>query len=286
LPASRNFSGADILQVPYDSGRRNSRMGNGPAHLTSKLADLNSLSTDTITVEERAFELGTTFAILRTISAKVKDSVERHHLPIVLAGGCLSTLGALSAIGAESTGVIWFDAHADFNTPETTPSGFIDGMALAANTGRCWRTLSASVPGFRTLQEKNVVLVGARDIDPEEQAQLESSEIRWLKTTAVRQNGVENSFKPLLASLPQRVYIHLDLDVLDVTEAHVNEYSCPGGLRLSEVLEIVDLIGRDRAIVGAAVTSYDPSVDHDAKALNAGVAAVKQLLSAACIDVS
>jgi arginase len=261
-------------------------MGNGPARLAEKLANLNTLSTDTISVEERPFELGTTFAILRAISAKVKGSVERRRLPVVLAGGCLSTLGALSGIGSESTAAIWFDAHADFNTPETTPSGFIDGMALAANIGLCWRTLSASVPGFRTLPEKNVVLVGARDIDPEEQAQLEASAIRWLKPAGIRQNGVENSLLPLLASLPERVYIHLDLDVLDVAEAHVNEYSCPGGLRLSEVLEIIDLIGRDRTIVGAAVTSYDPSVDHDAKALNAGVAAVKQLLCATCIDVS
>ena len=283
MQPARNFSGAHLIQVPYDSGRRNFRMGNGPAHLAKQLVD-SGASTDTITVEERPFELGTTFSILRAVSDKVKQCISEERLPILLAGGCINTLGSLSAIGPESTALVWFDAHADFNTPETTPSGYSDGMALAAITGRCWSNLTGSVPGFRPLAEKNVLLVGARDLDPDERASLGQSEVTWLSTDAIRKNGAD--LPDILRGLPERVYVHLDLDVLDRSEACVNEYSSGGGLTVTEILEVIRLVGQNRAIVGAAITAYDPSGDRDLRASHAGVAAVRELLSAACIDVT
>ncbi len=286
MAAARNYSGASVIQVHYDSGRKNVRMGNGPGAISRVLADSSAIAFETITVEERPFELGTATRIWPAVSSAVKAAAAQNRFPVLLAGGCFNSLAALSAIGSDSVGLIWFDAHGDFNTPETTPSGYFDGMTLAAITGRCWRNLTASVPGFRAMPEENVLLIGARDIDPEEQAALEASHIGWLRPGALRENGVGQSLKALVARLPETVYIHLDLDVLDVSQAHVNEYSCPGGLMLSEVLEIIDLIGHNRAIVGAAITAYDPSVDHDSRALNAGVAAAKELLAAACIDIS
>jgi len=261
-------------------------MGNGPAHIAEQLAHCNAISTETISVEERPFELGTTFRILRAVSDNVKQSISDNRLPILLAGGCINTLGSLSAIGPDSGALIWFDAHADFNTPETTPSGFIDGMALAAITGRCWRNLTASVPGFRPLPEKNVVLIGARDLDPEERTSLEESDITWLSTESVRKDGIENELTKILTRLPAAVYFHLDLDVADRAEARVNEYSSSGGLTVAEVMDIIRFVGHNRAIVGASITAYDPSVDHDSRALQAGVAAIKELLTAACINVS
>ena len=285
MQATHNFSGPGVIQIPYDSGRKDFRMGNGPAHIAKQLASWG-LSSDSISVEERPFELGTTFRILRAVSDKVKQCVSDNRLPIVLAGGCLNTLGSISAIGSESTALIWFDAHGDFNTPETTPSGFIDGMAIAAIAGRCWHNLAASVPGFRPVREKYVVLIGARDLDPEERTSLEQSEITWLTAEAIRKNGLESGLAKILPGLPERVYFHIDLDVLDRAEAYVNEYSSPGGLSVSELLQCIHFIGHNRAIVGAAITAYDPSVDHDSKALRAGVAVVKELLAAACIDVS
>jgi len=193
LHARHNFSGAYVIQIPYDSGRRNFRMGNGPAHIADQLVDCEASSV-MITVEECPFELGTTLRILQSVSDTVKQSISANRLPILLAGGCINTLGSLSAIGPDSTALLWFDAHADFNTPETTPSGFIDGMALAAITGRCWHNLTASVRGFGVLPENNVVLIGARDVDPDERTALEQSQINWLSAESVRKNGVKNAF--------------------------------------------------------------------------------------------
>ena len=261
-------------------------MGNGPAHIANELGNSKAVTTETITVDERPFELGTTFQILRSVVDKVKHSVSADRLPILLAGGCLNSLGCLSAIDPDSTALIWFDAHADFNTPETTPSGFIDGMALATIAGRCWRNLTATVPGFRPLPEKNVLLIGARDLDFQERTALVQSEITWLTAESLRRDGLEEALGKELPRLPERVYFHIDLDVLDRAEACVNEYSSSGGLTVSELLDIIRFVGLNRGIVGASITAYDPSVDHDSRAVRAAVAAIKQLLSAACIDVS
>lgn len=261
-------------------------MGNGPARLHKEIAKLVGVASELITVGERPFELGTTINILRTLSAKVSSSTTDHRLPILLAGGCINTVGAIAGIDSDSMAVVWFDAHADFNTPETTVSGFTDGMALAMLTGRCWTTLTASIPGFRPLSEKNVVLIGARDLDPEERRSLEGSEVRWIQEESIRNNGVEDSLRDAIGRLPERLYVHLDLDVLDLAEARVNEYSSTGGITVDELLKTIRFIGSNRTIVGAAITAYDPSVDHDSKALNAAVAAVKSLLAAACIDVT
>ena len=286
MPASRNFSGAHIIEVPYDSGRRNSRMGNGPTRIVDQLANREGVFRETVSVEECPFELGTTFSVLRTVSEKVKGAIERHRFPILLAGGCLNSLASLSAVGTEATTLIWFDAHGDFNTPETTPSGFIDGMAIAAITGRCWRTLTASVPGFAPLPDSNVLLIGARDLDAEELTALENSKITRLSPQSLRQHGIENALRAVLMNLPESAYVHLDLDVLDRSEARVNEYSCDGGLTTAELVETIRFIGHNRAIAGASITAYDPSVDNDSKALGAAVAAANELIAVTCIDVS
>src|SRR5207253_2124442 len=70
-----------------------------------------------------------------------------------------------AGLGAD-VGVAWLDAHGDFHTPETTTSGFVDGMALAVAAGQCWRALAAAVPGFEPVLAGRVVHVGGRDFDP------------------------------------------------------------------------------------------------------------------------
>ena len=260
-------------------------MGLGPAHLAEAgLGSIPGVALHAIEVEERPFELGTTVNVLRSISERVQSAARHDCFPLLLAGGCISTVGALAGLNSDPVAVIWFDAHADFNTPETTLSGFIDGMALAAASGRCWRNLTASIPGFHPVPERNLVLIGARHFDPDERQALDGSEITCLDTPGLRDQGWEEALAASVRQLPERVYLHVDLDVLDRSEAVVNEYSSPGGLTLAELLHVIRLIGHQRAVVGAAITAYDPAVDRDGKARNAGIAVARQLLAAACID--
>jgi arginase len=288
LSTGTNLLRTHIIQVPYDSGRRNVRMGNGPGHLIEQgFSSLEEISFEKVEVEELPFELGTTFRVLRSLSEKVNTATQNNCLPLVLAGGCISSVGTLSGLSAEPVAVVWLDAHADFNTPETSVSGFIDGMALATATGRCWRNLTSSISGFRPVSEKNVILIGARDLDQEERGLLERSEISWIDTATIRDRGVQNALGAALRKIePERVYLHIDLDVLDRSEACANEFSSAGGLTVAELLRTVRVVADSRSIVAAAITAYDPSYDGDGKALRAAKELVKELQAVGCIDVS
>src|SRR5687767_1880913 len=120
------------------------------------------------TSESWVAEIGTAFDLDRQLAREVAAARLRSAFPLTLAGNCITSVGTVGGLGAGATGVLWFDAHGDFNTPETTIGGFLDGMALATVVGRCWRSLAAGVPGFTPVAEENVVLVGARDLDPAE----------------------------------------------------------------------------------------------------------------------
>jgi arginase len=203
--------------------------------------------------------------------------VTRGGFPLVLAGNCGSALGTVSGVRAATPndtsdiGVIWLDAHADFNTPETTTSGFLDGMALSALTGRCWRTLASSIPGFRPVADADVVLVGARDIDDAESRELAASRVTRVAASRLESDGASAALEPALSELARhvsRVYLHIDLDVHDPTEAQANQYAVPGGLSAATVRDLVRVVASRFTIVAAALTAYDPTFD--SRMLNVG----------------
>src|SRR5439155_26231921 len=130
-------------------------------------------------------------------AVEVRHAVRAGAFPIALSGNCGSAIGAIAGVG-EGTGVAWFDGHGDFNTPETTVSGFLDGMALAIATGRCFRPLARSVPGFVPVAGHDAFLVGARDLDPEERTALEGSDLGWVTVAKIRSSGAAEALRPVL----------------------------------------------------------------------------------------
>lgn len=110
-------------------------------------------------------EVATAFELDRLIATETRLAVEAGEFPLVLSGNCNSSVGTISGAGIGNLRVVWFDAHADFNTPKTTTTGFLDGMGLAIAVGRCWSGLASSIPGFSPLPEANVVLVGIRSTE-------------------------------------------------------------------------------------------------------------------------
>jgi arginase len=83
----------------------------------------------------------------------------------VLSGNCNSALGTLAGLNERNCGMIWFDAHGDFNTPKTTESTFLDGMGMAIAAGHCWKKLATTIPWFSPLLDSNIIHVGGRDFD-------------------------------------------------------------------------------------------------------------------------
>ena len=135
-----------IIQVPYDSGIRDQRMGRGPSHLIAnglagRLQEIGESVTKISVETQSSFstEVGTTFELQQEISNQVKIALAHNEFPLILSGNCSSTVGALAGFDSRNLALIWFDAHGDFNTPETTTSGFLDGMALSVIAGNRWR---------------------------------------------------------------------------------------------------------------------------------------------------
>ena len=214
-----------------------------------------------------AFELG------RKVAEKVRQSRDQGFFSIVLSGNCNASMGTVSGCGAERTGIIWFDAHGEATTPETTRSGFLDGMPISILLGRAWQTLAKSVPGFAAIPGKRIVLFGA--------SQLEQAERELLDQARVKRLSSASELKASLAVMRkdvEQIYVHLDLDVLNSTEAVWNHWSGSNGISLVTLLEALAEIGNNGSVCGLGVASYDPAADTDSKALFAGVLAAQTLL--------
>lgn len=275
---------ARILIVPYDSGQRGFRMGAGPKQLMRNgLAERVARLGFDVTVEEidpsgspPHPEIATSFELARIISDRVHAAQRAGETPLVFSGNCNTSLGTVSGLDRNSRGVIWFDAHGDFNTPDTTIGGFLDGMALAALTGRCWKGPTATIPRFEAVQDESVIQLGARHLDPAEAELLRASKIGRAGADAS-----DSDVDVLLDRLSTHVdgaYLHLDLDVLDVNEGKANSYACAGGYTRRELNRLLDRIAEKIPIKAMAVTAYDPALDADKRVAEAAMEFVETVL--------
>ncbi len=280
-----------VYQAPYDSGRRGSRMGKGPEHfvqngLVTRLWSLRYETEVKLVETSGAFntEISSAVELAGLVSEGVSRSIQTGAFPLVLSGNCngsWGTLAGLSAAVQENFGVIWFDAHGDFNTPETTLSGYLDGMALAGAAGLCWRRLLAGVSGFRAVLPENIIHVGGRDFDPGEAELLLESGAARVRPEEIERPGVREALDPYLNALSGRVsslYLHLDLDVLDPETTPANHFRAPGGLTPDQVIEAVEAIKERFTIAACGVASYDPDYDAEGRTLQAGLDMIQSVL--------
>ena len=139
-----------IILAPYDSGHFLGGCGKGPDALIAggladalKLAghDVEVLDIGKVVEDEEEREISTGFAVCKAVSGEVRIALDKKRFPIVLAGNCLTSAGAVAGSGADA--IIWADQHGDLNTPETSTTGFLDGMALATVLGLCWQPMAS-----------------------------------------------------------------------------------------------------------------------------------------------
>jgi arginase len=255
-----------LVTAPYHLGHEGVSVGAGPDRLLDEgaveaLEDAGH-EVDVVRVVPQADstnEIGAAFEIVRRVSEAVSRAVEEGAFPLVLSGNCLSSIGIVAGLGRD-VGIVWLDAHADFNTPESSLSGFADGMGLAVLTGSSWNTLRETVPGYRIVPEENAVLVGIRDVDDGEQTRLGGSPLQ-----VVEPNGAVEPALDALRGRVEDVYLHIDLDVLDPSEGRANHFAAPGGLSADAVEQVVSAVTGRLSVRAAALTSYDPAADADGR---------------------
>jgi arginase len=269
--------------APYDSGHHRQRMGLGPEHLWRSIepaltrlghttrAEVITLDTPFLT------EITVAFGVARALALKVRECRREGWTPLVLSGNCCASLGTVSGCGCDTTGIVWFDAHGETTTPETTQSGFLDGMGISMLTGQCWQSLTRSVEGYAPLRGERIVLVGARDVEPAEDSLLARAGV----TRAARAEDLASAVAPLaqLAALakPQAgdgvdgVYLHLDPDVIDPREATANGWTPPGGLSIDAMRDAIAKLRRQIPIKAVGFASYNPEVDRDGRGLRAAL---------------
>lgn len=256
-----------LIAVPYDSGRLLERTGAGPRHLLSRgLPDrLREAGHDLEVIEillPEGFHTEVTagVALMGRVAEAASAARAVGRLPVVLSGNCGVALGTVSALGTGSTGVLWFDAHGDLNTPDTSPTGFFDGMGYAMLLGYGWQGLAAKVPGFAPLPVGHAALVAARDLDPGEEALISESRLLGVSVEELRHGHGREALAELCRRVG-RVYIHVDLDVLDPDVLRANYLPTPGGLESGEVVDAAAAALALTELGAIGIASYDPTED-------------------------
>jgi arginase len=151
---------------------------------------------------------------------------------LIIGGNCNVCLGALAGIDASTPGIVWVDAHADFRPPDTNASGFFDGTDLALATGACREILAGSIPKLRPVAERDTILVGVREIDARERDALDRSEMTVIAGGGGPGSLPLNELQPAVAAIARRVgtvYLHLDLDSIDVSLGARTSTRSPAG---------------------------------------------------------
>ena len=218
--------------------------------------------------------------VSKRLASIVRRAIEANQLPVVLAAGCDVSKGILSGLDHGQCGVVWFDAHGDFNTPETTTSGYFDGMSLAVITGRCYQSYWAQIGNSTPIPESSVLMLGVTDAA--EKDCLDHSAVQLVKWHEGKPQGEVRAALNKLAQRVREIYLHIDMDSLDPQVAPGVVFDpVPGGLFLEDMEEAIRTVFSRFRVRAATLSVFNPQRDQDDKTLRAGLRIIEVLADAA-----
>lgn len=253
------------IGVPYFIGERIERRSEVFAIRDSGIA--REIGAGWISVEPHTNEPDAVSAVNCALAEAV--AAQRDALPIVFASDCMSAFGTIKGLGGD-VAVLWYDAHGDFNTPETTPSGFLGGMPLAMLVGRGDMRYMQEI-GLAPLDERDVILTDARDLDPLEAVALRESAVTHLPEVAAL----------LDVALPAKpLYVHLDVDVVRLRDMPGLIYPAEGGPALDTVAATLERVARDAPqVAGLLVSLWSDELARDRRALDGTLRLVRAFVA-------
>jgi arginase len=275
-----------IIGAPLDLGQDRRGVDMGPsavrvANLHSRVASLGYEVADwgNIPVEQKeawpegdphAKYLELIASACGTLAAKVSEALAQGHLPLVLGGDHSVAIGTVGGVSShfrtrgQAAGLIWLDAHADMNTPESSPSGNIHGMPLACILGKGPSPLTDML-GYRPkVDPRHAVIVGLRDVDATEKPQVRDSGIRAFTMRDIDERGLRAVMADAIAIATEGtagLHLSLDMDFCDPVDAPGVGTPVRGGATYREAHLALEMICDSRHMVSMEVVEVNPVID-------------------------
>ncbi|KPL83663.1 arginase [Herpetosiphon geysericola] len=274
----------DLIGVPLDlgQGRRGVDMGPSAIRYAGLRPQLEELGHTVIDRGNLTASIAETLPVgdltlryfepirdtLVQLASEVDQSCSQGHVPVVLGGDHSIGLGSVSgAAHNRDIGVLWIDAHGDFNIPSTSPSGNIHGMPLAALCGYGDERLihlSGQRLANSMINPHHVALVAVRDLDPEERQLLTEAGVQVFATEYIDRYGMYETMVRAISVANQGrdgFYVSFDLDVLDPAVAPGVGTPVPGGITYREAHLAAELIAESGCMIGLDIVEVNPILD-------------------------
>jgi arginase len=272
-----------IIGVPSDLGQGRRGVDMGPSairyaglsgaleRLGYKVEDLGNINVPTPEMKEQNQNTNLRYLhevteVAKNLSDVVSNVVAEGHLPIILGGDHSIAIGSLAGMAKSSTnyGVIWFDAHGDMNTEDTTPSGNIHGMPLAVSLGYGHDNLISIGGIMQKVKPENVVLVGIRSIDEDEAKLIAKTGVRCITMPEIDRRGIADVMAEAIKIATEGtdgVHLSLDLDALDPMFAPGVGTPVNGGFTYRESHLAMEMLAASKALVSVDVVEVNPILD-------------------------
>nr|WP_320190132.1 arginase [uncultured Desulfobacter sp.] len=270
-----------IIGIPMDFGQslRGVDMGPAAVRYTGLIQKLRSLGHEVVDTGDIRIPIRDGDAI--TKSAKIdyvkeitqictsvfdagKSAIEEGRFPLFIGGDHSISIGTVAAATHhDPAGLIWVDAHGDFNTPQSSPSGNIHGMPLAVLTGEGYdELLNVGSPRVKVMPE-HVVMIGQRDLDPKEKERLKSSGITVFSMREIDESGISAVANKALMKFAhlKRIHLSIDMDALDPLEAPGVGTPVPGGITYREAHLLMEILADSGKVRSMDLVEINPILD-------------------------
>ncbi len=210
-------------------------------------------------------------ALNENLAAFVSETIFAGDRPVSVNGDCCVAIGMLAGLQRARIDplLIWLDAHGDFNTVDTSPSGFIGGMPLAMMVGRGDQKL-LELAGAKTLPEEQVILTDGRNLDVVEGVEVRSSKVHHV-------NYIDDLLKQDFGDRP--LYVHFDTDILNPDDAPAMVYAADGGPSTEALKGVMKHLANTGKIIAVSMTVWDMANDTDNQTQEACMACLDALVS-------
>lgn len=288
-----------IVGVPCDYGQQRRGVDMGPsairyAGVQQRLANLGYEVEDegniqviegdaAVSKDEKLLNLEEVIKVNTALAEKVYNVVKKDYIPLVLGGDHSIAIGTLAGLSMKykNLGVIWFDAHADLNTPETTPSGNIHGMPLATSIGLGHERLTSILHADPKIKAENIVIIGGRSIDEGERELIKARGIKIYTMHEIDRLGMTYVMEETLKYFKQLqidgLHLSLDLDALDPLYTPGVGTPVAGGITYRESHLAMEMIQESGLMTSAEFVEVNPILDERNKTAELAVALIGSL---------